>query len=719
MREIFFHYSIYILIGLASITMITFLITAKFFRKVSRQSEQLQRNEQYYKSLFEHNPDIIITFDLDGNFLNANKAVSVFGYTVEELIHRSFVPLLVPEDVEQTMYHFRKAISGVVSTYECAIFDKEGNQKEIQATNIPIYEKNKIIGIYGIIKDITEHKNAQKNLMEAEAKYRSLVENSLVGVYIFQNDKLVYVNPRICEMTGYSEQEFLTLNLSEIIFSEDLPVMTANLMKLMTNEESTITFPYRIIRKDKSVLTLEVYGSTIEYHGKTAIIGTVIDVTERLKTENMIKHMAYHDQLTGLPNRYLLMEKLDDLVKNSNGYQENFALLFFDLDRFKAVNDSFGHETGDKILIEVANKLKGFVSENDIISRYGGDEFTILLSNSNGQRAREVAQSILKSLSYPFNHSHKEIFVTPSIGISIFPEHGETFDMLIKKADLAMYFAKSLGKNNYQFYTDDLKEKTHHELELESHLRKALERNEFLLYYQPQINIETGQLIGAEALIRWNHPEKGLVSPADFIPVAEETGLIIPIGEWAIRTACQQNKQWQEDGLPPITVAVNISAGQFFQSNLPDIVRRVLLGTKLEPKYLEIEITESMTMDVESAIATLMELKKIGVRISIDDFGTGYSSLNYLKRFPIDKLKIDQSFIRECTSDVNDQTIIKTIILMAHLLKLQVIAEGVETKEQADFLLKHRCIEAQGYYFSKPLPVDEFEVKVNRRMTTN
>ena len=709
MREILYHNYIYSLVGVVSMIVIMLLITANVLRKVSRQAEQLQLNEQYYKSLFEHNPDIIITFDLDGNFLNANKAVSEFGYTVEELIHKSFVPLLVPEDVEPVMNNFRQAVSGGVTTYECAIFDKEGNQKDIQATNIPIYEKDKIIGVYAIIKDITEHKKALKNLIEAEVKYRSLVENSLVGVYIFQTPKLIYGNPRICEMTGYSEEELLALDLANLIYPEDLPLVIENLTKLITNQEFTITCQYRIIRKDKSEITLEIYGSSIEYHGKTAVIGTVIDVTERLKTEKMIKHMAYHDQLTGIPNRYFLMEKLNDLVESSRENGANFALLFLDLDRFKVVNDTFGHEIGDKLLIEIANKLKDLLGENDIISRYGGDEFTILLSHSNVQRARDIAQSILTYLSEPFYHCHNEIFVTPSIGISIFPEHGKTFDTLVKNADLAMYFAKSLGKNNYQIFTDDLNEKSQHEIELEGHLRKALERNEFQLYYQPQMNLETNQMIGAEALIRWNHPEKGLIAPADFIPIAEETGLIIPIGEWAVRTACQQNKKWQEDGIPPITVAVNISARQFFQSDLPDVVRKVLQETALDPKYLEIEITESMTMDVETAISTLIELKKIGVIISIDDFGTGYSSLNYLKRFPIDKLKIDQSFIRDCTNDVNDQTIIKTVILMAHLLKLQVVAEGVETKEQAAFLLQQNCVDAQGYYFSKPVPVNEFE----------
>jgi diguanylate cyclase (GGDEF)-like protein/PAS domain S-box-containing protein len=716
MQYFSFHISIYTTVVLISLLVIILFITAIFVRKVFRQSEELQLNEQYYKSLFEQNPDIIISFDLNGNFLNANKAVSLFGYTVDELIHKSFIPLLIPPDVEQTVANFRKAVSGVVTTYECAIFDKEGNQKEILATNIPIYVKNKIIGVYGIIKDITVHKNAEKSLSEAEAKYRSLVENSLIGVFIFQKEKFVYVNPRVCEMTGYSEEELSTLNLSELIYPDDLPIVAGNLVKLGSKEESAITYQYRVIRKDKRVLTLEIYGSIIDYHGQAAVIGTVIDVSERIKTEKMIKHMAYHDQLTGLPNRYFLKEKLNGLVESAKANHQNFALLFLDLDRFKAVNDTFGHEIGDKLLVEITEKLNRLLDDHDTIARYGGDEFTILLANSNEKRACEIAQAIITNLSVPFYQTHNEIFVTPSIGISIFPEHGESFDMLVKNADLAMYFAKSLGKNNYQLFSDDLKEKNHHELELEILLRKALKRNEFLLYYQPQINLETNQMIGAEALIRWNHPERGLISPSEFIGLAEETGLIIQIGEWVIRTACQQMMKWQADGLPRLRIAINISAKQFTQTNLPDLLRKVLHETGLDPKYLEIEITESMTMDVESAISTLLELKEIGVLISIDDFGTGYSSLNYLKRFPIDKLKIDQSFIRECTSDINDQTIIKTVILMAHFLKLQVIAEGVETKGQANFLLQQGCLEAQGYYFSQPIPVEEFEEKLIQQM---
>jgi diguanylate cyclase (GGDEF)-like protein/PAS domain S-box-containing protein len=382
-----------------------------------------------------------------------------------------------------------------------------------------------------------------------------------------QDGKLVYVNPRLCEMSGYKCEELLGLSVSEFIYPEDLPLVSENIRKRLNNETGTIKYEYRALRKDKSVITFELYGSKIVYNGRDAIIGTVIDITERKNTEKMIKHMAYHDQLTDLPNRYLLREKVNEAIINSRKCNCYFALLFLDLDRFKAINDTMGHEIGDKVLIEIAERLKACVNDNDIISRYGRDEFSILLTDSGIRRASEVADKIITKLSYPITLYHHDLLVTPSIDITVFPTHGESFDTLIKNADLAMYHAKSLGRNNFQFFNEELNKIAQHELEMELNLRKALEQNQLVLFYQPQVNLETNQIYGAEALMRWIHPEKGIIPPAVFIPIAEETRLIIPMGEWAIRTACKENKRWQSAGYSPITVSVNISAKQFFQSN--------------------------------------------------------------------------------------------------------------------------------------------------------
>jgi diguanylate cyclase (GGDEF)-like protein/PAS domain S-box-containing protein len=696
-----------------AITIVVSVFTTSLYeRKYSRQSKKLLLNEQYYKSLFDQNPDVILTFDIKGVFQSANSAVStLFGYKVKELINQSFAPFIVPDDLKWFLKHFNLAVKGQAHTYECRIYDRDAKQRNIRVTNIPIYANGKVDGVYAILKDISDHKKAQRNLVEAEARYRSIVENSQIGVYIYQNKSVIYVNPRLCEITGYESKELLGLKLRDYIVPEDVALVREDIQKLSRNEDISFIHPFRVNRKDGSIVTLEIHGSKIEYNDSTAIIGTIIDITERINSERIIKHMAYHDQLTDLPNRYLLQEKLDETIKASKENQKNFALLFLDLDRFKIVNDTIGHDMGDKLLIEITKKLKECTNLDAIISRHGGDEFVILLPDSNKVKAGDTARRIITHLATPFTLNHQEILITPSIGIGFYPEHGSDYDELIKNADLAMYHAKSLGKNNFQFYTDDLKKHSKYEIELERNLRKALERDEFVLYYQPQMNLETNQIIGAEALIRWNHPKKGIVSPAEFIPAAEESGLIIPIGEWALRTACYQNKRWQELGLPSITVSVNISAKQFFQSNLVELVQKTLEETGIESKYLELEITESMTMDVERSIATLVGLKKIGVKISIDDFGTGYSSLNYLKQFPIDKLKVDQSFIRDSITDPHDETIVKTIIAMAHNLHLKVIAEGVETKEHISFLLQQMCTEAQGYYFSKPIPVNEFENK--------
>lgn len=708
MEELALWVGIVIKIGLI---IATILIVSSHLRKYSRNHTDLQLNEQYYSSLYEQNPDAVMIFDTEGRFVSANKAVSIYGYSAEELIDKPFSDYLLAEDIERVVAHFNQAVEGRATAFECSMIDKEGDKREISVTDIPIYENKKVTGVYTIIKDITQHKKAQNDLMEAEAKYRCLIENSLVGVYILQDGKIVYVNPRLCEMSGYSFDELIGMEITDCIYPEDLTLVNENINKRYKNEAASVTYEYRAIRKDKSVITLEIYGSKIFYNGREAIIGTVIDITERKNTEKIIKHMAYHDQLTDLPNRYLLREKLNEAIIDSRQNNCHFALLFLDLDRFKPINDTMGHEIGDKVLIEIAERLKACVYKSDIISRYGGDEFSILLPGAGVRRASEVAQQIITKISLPITLHHHELLLTPSIGISVFPNHGESFNTLIKNADLAMYHAKSSGKNNFQFFNDELNTKAQYELDLEVNLRKALEQNQLELFYQPQFNLETNQIDGAEALMRWIHPDKGIIPPANFIPLAEETGLIIPMGEWALRTACQENKKWQVAGYSPITVSVNISAKQFFQSNLVEIVQSALTETGLDPKYLELEITESITMDVERSISTLLELKKIGVNISIDDFGTGYSSLNYLKRLPIDKLKIDQSFIHECPHDINSNTLVRTIIIMAHLLKLQVKAEGVETQEQVSFLLGQGCKEAQGYLFSKPIPVSEFETK--------
>ncbi|WCK54231.1 EAL domain-containing protein [Aneurinibacillus sp. Ricciae_BoGa-3] len=432
------------------------------------------------------------------------------------------------------------------------------------------------------------------------------------------------------------------------------------------------------------------------------------DVTDRKIAEEHIKHLAYHDELTGLPNRRYLYEVLDrELLQSSP-----VAILFMDLDRFKIVNDSLGHLIGDQLLQMVAERLVNGIAKGTAF-HHSGDEFIVVIPETNRKECEQIARQIIDHYSTPFNLDSNDIFISPSIGICISEnvENRISVQEMIKFADLAMYEAKREGKNTFRFYTKVITSQAQATLQMETHLHRALERNEFVLHYQPQIDLHSGKVCGLEALIRWNHPELGFVSPGEFIPLAEETGLIVPIGKWVLYTACKQVKEWQDKGLPPLRVAVNLSARQFYQTDLVEMVCKVLKETKLAPGYLELEITESITMDVGRSIKILTDLKRLGIEISIDDFGTGYSSLAYLKKFPVDKLKIDQSFVRDCLKNSSDATIVQTIISMAKNLNLRVIAEGVETKEHLPFLQQHLCHEAQGYLFCKPVSIDELEHK--------
>jgi diguanylate cyclase (GGDEF)-like protein len=426
------------------------------------------------------------------------------------------------------------------------------------------------------------------------------------------------------------------------------------------------------------------------------------------RVENMIRHQASHDRLTGLPNRLLFEERLSLALAYAHQWGEMLAVMFLDLDRFKTINDTLGHASGDLLLQQVAQRLSKCLKQNDTIARWGGDEFTLILPQvQSAHDATKIAKRIIKALKTPFECNGQELHVTTSIGIALAPYDGEDAETLLKNADIAMYQVKQQGKNDFQLYAADMNTQALDQLVLANDLYRALNRGEFLLHYQPQVNLKTGQIVAVEALVRWQHPERGLVPPSQFIPLAEETGQINAIGEWVLQTACAQNRAWQEAGLPPIQVAVNLSARQFQQQNLVQSVDRVLAETGLEAQYLEVEITETIAMqDVKVTILVLEKLQAMGVYISIDDFGTGYSSLATLKQFPLNTLKIDQAFVKDLTTDAKDAALIRAIVALGHGLDLTVIAEGVETAEQQEFLRSVGCNAMQGYWFSKPLPAE-------------
>jgi len=436
--------------------------------------------------------------------------------------------------------------------------------------------------------------------------------------------------------------------------------------------------------------------------------------------ENRFRQLAHYDSLTGLPNRTLFLDKMNQTIASARRHNRKVGILFIDLDNFKRINDSLGHSFGDEILKITADRLRHCARACDAVmgplrdvsaARLGGDEFTILLSEIDAmENCTIVAQRILQAFAEPMRLENDEVIMTPSIGIATFPDGGDDVQTLLKNADLAMYFAKHSGPNSFQYHQDSMNTTTLHRITLEKNLRQAIARDEFTLNYQPQTDMITGVLKGVEALLRWDNEELGSVPPAEFIPVAEQCGLILQIGEWVLRTACLQAKSWRDRGVPLPRIGVNVSAKQFYQQNFPLVVERVLLETKLEPHVLEIEITESLLMEnTDRAIATMHALRQLGVQLALDDFGTGYSSLSRLKEFPIDCLKIDHSFVRDVSTDANDQAIASAVLAMAGSLNMRVVAEGVETSAQFDFLKQKQCNEIQGYLICRPLPVDKLE----------
>ncbi|HQS66711.1 MAG TPA: EAL domain-containing protein [Sulfuricurvum sp.] len=459
-----------------------------------------------------------------------------------------------------------------------------------------------------------------------------------------------------------------------------------------------------VLLETTSVPMLDESGELI------GVLGIAHDITARKSTEEHIQNLAHYDQLTGLPNRMLLNDRVKYLLSMAQRTNEPLVVMFLDLDHFKNINDTLGHSIGDQVLIEVANRIKQAVRDQDTVARLGGDEFIMLFPNTDSNAAMHIATKLITTISKVSTIDQNELTITPSIGIAIYPDDGEDFETLLKNADTAMYGVKGASRNSFHFFTKEMQLNLARNLQLENALRHALKRNELEVYYQPQISLLDGHVIGAEALLRWKHPTLGMISPAEFIPIAESSGQIIEIGEWVLRTAIQQTKEWINSGFSPMIIAVNLSAIQFRQNNLLTLITDILKEVKLPHEYLELELTEAVTMhNPESVIDIMNKLDEQGIRMSIDDFGTGYSSLSYLKKFKAYKLKIDQSFIRDITVDNEDRAIVRAIIDMAHNLGLQTIAEGVETAEQLDFLRLHGCDEVQGYYFSKPLPTVEFE----------
>jgi len=567
------------------------------------------------------------------------------------------------------------------------------------------------------IRNMAERKTAEEVLF-LEKERASVTLNS-IGDAVLSTDirgNVTYLNAVAEKFTGWTCAEALGRPLGEVFQIIDgatrKPSPNPTEVAIQQNKTIKLTPNCILIRRDRSESSIE--DSAAPIHDRNgSITGAVIvfhDVTEsRAMTEEMA-HLAQHDILTDLPNRLLLKDRINQAIGAARRKNTKVAVIFLDLDGFKSINDSLGHAVGDNVLQSVAKRLVSCVRSSDTVSRQGGDEFVVLLSEINqSPDAGILARKILTAVTAAHKFEQWEMQLTASIGVSTYPEDGQDAETLLKNADTAMYEGKKRGHNNYQFFNQDMNTRTVERQRIESDLRGAVERQEFVLHYQPKINLQTGEITGAEALIRWLRPDGGLVSPLQFIPIAEESGHILLIGQWVLREACRQAQEWIDSGLHAIPVAVNVSSLEFRSEGFLDSLRAILKETRLDPHYLELELTESVLMQrAESSSSALRALKSIGVRLAVDDFGTGYSSLSYLKRFPIDSLKIDQSFVRDIVTDTDDATIVSAVITMSKSLRQCVIAEGVETEEQVKFLQAHSCDEAQGYYFSKPVVAQQF-----------
>jgi diguanylate cyclase (GGDEF)-like protein/PAS domain S-box-containing protein len=683
------------------------------------QAVNARQRQRFAMRLIDCMPSGLISIALDGAIQTVSRAAKeLLGLSTKcRLEGQMYATLISDRDlvdcIEAAIADVRYRNLTLISV-PCIGSGKGKGQQDIRCT-LRCTISHEILDGQGqvlvIAENVTAALLAEAELRESEERSRLAFDHAVVGLaHVALDGRWLRVNKRFLNILGHSEESLLELRFQDMTAPEDLPGDHQLRQRLIAGEIPSYTREKRYRHKDGHFVWVHITVAP-RRAGEDQMYLTLIieDISQRKLAEEKLLHLANHDPLTGLFNRALLHDRLSQATTYAMRAGRHVAVLFIDLDRFKNINDSLGHDAGDQVIVEVARRLSANVREGDTVARLGGDEFVVVLADiAHESEIAAIARKILDALFVPVMMEGQELSPVGSIGVAVFPRDGDNATMLLANADAAMYRVKEMGCGNFQFYQPSMNTRALERLKLESGLRRALERNEFVLHYQPQIDIPSGAIIGVEALLRWQPPGRPMVHPGDFIPIAEETGLIVPIGEWVLRTACAQQVAWKNAGLRDIRMAVNLSARQFKQQDLHEMVANVLIDTQCRANHLELEITESVVMDnPEAAAATLQSLTDMGVQLSIDDFGTGYSSLSYLKRFPIHSLKIDRSFVCDIPADSNDAAIATAVIALAHSMKLKVVAEGVETIEQLDFLRERRCDAMQGFLCGRPMPSEQ------------
>ncbi len=694
------------------------LLTRRMVVKNVHSANALRISEERWKFALDGARDGVWDWDLNTNGVQVSKQWRfMLGYEDHEIVgsYADWEQRVHPEDLPKVLTALKAYVNGDANKYsiEHRLRCKDGSYKWILTRGMVVSSRpdGKPDRIIGTHTDIDELKTIEASLRESDTNQRALLEAMMDGVFVAQDYRFIFANPILPELLGYKLEEFIGLPFDQVVAPESLHVWNRRFAARTSGDVEPVKhyqvkFLYKGGKKD---IWLDLHASKVMFRGKASVMGILRDISKQKEAEEMIWHQANFDTLTGLPNRRMFRDRLEQEIKKSDRTGLSFAMMFLDLDHFKIVNDTMGHEMGDQLLKEASRRLKSCVRETDTVARLGGDEFVLLLTETVDLKSLErIAEEILSQLTRPFEIVRDPIWISASIGITLYPVDAHDFDNLLKNADQAMYAAKAEGRNRYSYFTPSMQAAAQSKMRLANDLRHALNRHEFKLVYQPIVEVGTGLIRKAEALIRWQHPIHGLISPAEFIPVAEETGVIVEIGDWVFHEAATQLVKWHQTIHPDFQVSINKSPVQFRNAHSNWIERMASMG--LPAASLVVEITEGMLLEANDNVSNkLLEFKKAGIQVAIDDFGTGYSSLSYLKKYDIEYIKIDQSFVRNLSHDTSDLGICEAIILMAHKLDMRVIAEGVETLEQYQLLEGADCDYVQGYYFSKPVTVEEFE----------